>query len=81
MSPCPKSDVRIVIIDDNAGSVELMASALAGEGVDIVTSTDPEDGLDLIFRRHPQIVTHRSCNAQADGHADSGTSHGIRSGH
>ena len=56
MSPCPKSDVRIVIIDDNAGSVELMASALAGEGVDIVTSTDPEDGLDLIFQRHPQIV-------------------------
>ena len=56
MSPCPKSDVRIVIIDDNAGSVELMASALAGEGVDIITSTDPEDGLDLIFQRHPQIV-------------------------
>ena len=56
MSPCPKSDVRIVIIDDNAGSVELMASALAGEGVDIVTSTDPEDGLDLIFQGHPQIV-------------------------
>lgn len=56
MSPCPKSDVRIVIIDDNAGSVELMASALAGEGVDIITSTDPEDGLDLVFQRHPQIV-------------------------
>ena len=56
MSPCPKSDVRIVIIDDNAGSVELMASALAGEGVDIITSTDPEDGLDLIFQAHPQIV-------------------------
>lgn len=56
MSPCRKPDVRIVIIDDNAGSVELMASALAGEGVDIATSTDPEDGLDLIFQRHPQIV-------------------------
>src|SRR5436190_5553579 len=56
MGPRPKSDVRMVIIDDNAGSVELMASALAGEGVDIITSTDPEDGLDLIFQRHPQIV-------------------------
>jgi len=31
MSPCLKSDVRIVIIDDNARSVELMASALAGD--------------------------------------------------
>jgi len=48
--------VRIVIIDDNAGSVELMASALTGEGVEIITSTDPEDALDLIFQRHPQIV-------------------------
>jgi DNA-binding NtrC family response regulator len=56
MSPCSKSDVRIVVIDDNAGSVELMASALAGEGVEIITSTDPEDALDLIFQRHPQIV-------------------------
>ena len=81
MSPCPKSDVRIVIIDDNAGSVELMASALAGEGVDIVTSTDPEEGLDLIFQTSSPDRSHRSCNAQADGHADSGTNHGIRSGH
>jgi DNA-binding NtrC family response regulator len=51
-----KSDVCIAIIDDNAGSVELMANALADEGVDIITSTDPEEGLDLIFQRHPQIV-------------------------
>ena len=33
-----------------------MADARAGEGVDIITSTDPEEALDLIFRRHPQIV-------------------------
>lgn len=56
MSPCPKSDVCIVIIDDNAGSVELMANALAGDGLDIRTSTDPEEGLELIFKQHPQIV-------------------------
>ncbi|MFN0103921.1 MAG: sigma-54-dependent transcriptional regulator [Bryobacteraceae bacterium] len=56
MSPSSRSDVCIAIIDDNAGSVELMANALAGEGIEIITATDPEDGLDLIFRRHPQIV-------------------------
>src|SRR5688572_26643162 len=51
-----RSDVCIAIIDDNPGSVELMASALASEGVEIVTATNPEDGLDLILQRHPQIV-------------------------
>jgi DNA-binding NtrC family response regulator len=51
-----KRDVRIVVIDDNAGSVELMASALAQDGVEIITATDPEEGLDLIFKRHPEIV-------------------------
>jgi DNA-binding NtrC family response regulator len=51
-----QSDVCIAIIDDNAGSVELIANALAGEGIDIITATDPEEGLDLIFDRHPQIV-------------------------
>jgi DNA-binding NtrC family response regulator len=56
MTPDPQGDVCIAIIDDNIGSVELMASALAGEGVDIITATDPEDGLDLVFHRHPQIV-------------------------
>jgi DNA-binding NtrC family response regulator len=56
MAPSPACDVCIAIIDDNPASVELMSHALAGEGVDIITSTDPEEGLDLILRRHPQIV-------------------------
>jgi DNA-binding NtrC family response regulator len=49
-------NVCIAIIDDNAGSVELMSSALTQEGVEIITATDPEEGLDLIFKRHPDIV-------------------------
>ena len=56
MTPQTKSDVCIAIIDDNASSVELVANALASESVDVITSTDPEEGLDLIFSRHPQIV-------------------------
>ena len=56
MSPSIKPDVCIAILDDNIGSIELMANALAGEGVDIITATDPEEGLDLIYQRHPQIV-------------------------
>lgn len=56
MSSAPLGNVRIAIIDDNARSVELMSSALAQEGVEIITATDAEEGLDLIFERHPHIV-------------------------
>jgi DNA-binding NtrC family response regulator len=50
------SNVAIVANDDNPGSLELLAAALAGEDVRIFTATDPDDGLDIVFREHPQIV-------------------------
>ena len=56
MSHNRANDVCIAIIDDNPGAVELMASALSGDDVDIISSTDPEQGLDFVFSRHPQIV-------------------------
>ncbi|MBC8168029.1 MAG: sigma-54-dependent Fis family transcriptional regulator [Bryobacteraceae bacterium] len=56
MNRSPNFDVRIVILDDNAESVELMSRALAQEGVEILSTTDPEEGMDLIFEQHPQIV-------------------------
>src|SRR5271168_4449746 len=49
-------NVQLVIIDDNAGSLELLSTALAREGLRIVTAQDPEEGLDIIFREHPDIV-------------------------
>ena len=54
MSPDPA--ISIVIIDDNAGSLELLAEALGREGVRIFTALDPEEGLEIVFREHPQIV-------------------------
>jgi DNA-binding NtrC family response regulator len=36
--------------------VELLSSALAQPGLDILTASDPEHGLDLFFSRRPQIV-------------------------
>jgi DNA-binding NtrC family response regulator len=48
--------VTILIIDDNPRSVEMLAAALAHEDVAVLTATDPEQGLDLAFERHPQIV-------------------------
>jgi DNA-binding NtrC family response regulator len=48
--------VSILIIDDNAHSVELLATALAQEDVKVFTATDPEQGLDIAYDHHPQIV-------------------------
>ena len=46
----------IVIIDDNARSLEYLSSALAQEGVEIVTASSPMEGLDLVFALRPEIV-------------------------
>jgi len=48
--------VRILILDDNPGSVEMLSAALRQEGVKIFTSSDPEEGLDIVRSEHPQIV-------------------------
>ena len=50
------SQVSIVIIDDNTGSLELLSEALADNDIRIFTASDPEEGLDIVFREHPQIV-------------------------
>jgi len=48
--------VKLVAIDDTPASLELLREALQQEGLSIFTSTDPEEGLDLVFQEHPQIV-------------------------
>ncbi len=46
----------MVIIDDNPASLELLGSALAHADLAIHSAGDPEDGLDLVYQYHPQIV-------------------------
>jgi DNA-binding NtrC family response regulator len=48
--------VKLVAIDDTPQSLELVSEALGQDGLEIFTATDPEAGLDLIYREHPQIV-------------------------
>ena len=48
--------MTLLIIDDNAGNLELLRSALRRPDVEILTAEDPEEGLDLVASRHPQIV-------------------------
>jgi DNA-binding NtrC family response regulator len=50
------SAVSLLIIDDNLSSLELVSNALAQPGLEILTASDPEVGLDIACSRHPQIV-------------------------
>jgi DNA-binding NtrC family response regulator len=44
------------MIDDNPSSLELLSEALAQSGLEILTASDPEEGLDLFCDRRPHIV-------------------------
>jgi len=48
--------VKLVAVDDTPASLELVVESLRQDGLHIFTSTDPEEGLDIIYREHPQIV-------------------------
>jgi DNA-binding NtrC family response regulator len=48
--------VKLAAIDDAPESLELIDAALARDGLRIFTDTDPEEGLDTVFRERPQIV-------------------------
>ena len=50
------ANVSIVIIDDNPASLELLSTALGTDGLQIFTASDPEEGIETVFRVHPNIV-------------------------
>lgn len=56
MTAAAKPAISLLIIDDNAGSLEMLSTALAQQGVEILTANDPETGIDLIHERRPQII-------------------------
>ena len=56
MSNTVDSAVSLLIIDHNPSSLDLVANALAQPGLEILTASDPEIGLDIACTRHPKIV-------------------------
>jgi DNA-binding NtrC family response regulator len=48
--------ISIVILDDNPGSLELLSTALAREGVTIHTASRPSQALALVEQHSPQLV-------------------------
>ena len=55
-TPAPRPAVSLVIIDDNAGSLELLSTGLRHPDLEIHTFESPEEGLDYIVTEHPHIV-------------------------
>jgi DNA-binding NtrC family response regulator len=51
-----RNPISLVIIDDNPRSLEFVSTALAGDGVEIFTAGDPEEGLDLVYTHRPEVV-------------------------
>ncbi|MEO5923287.1 MAG: sigma-54 dependent transcriptional regulator [Bryobacteraceae bacterium] len=51
-----RSAVSLLIIDDNEGSLEMLSAALAQPDVEILTASDPEEGLEIVHEKHPHIV-------------------------
>jgi len=56
MSATSNPALSVLIIDDNEKSLELLSTALAQPGLEILTASDPVEGLDLVYGKHPQIV-------------------------
>jgi len=48
--------VSLLIIDDDPGSLDLFSTVLEQPGLEILTASNPEDGLDMFCSRRPQIV-------------------------
>lgn len=48
--------LTVLVVDDNTGSLELLAAGLKAPGVRILTSLDPVEALALVETERPQIV-------------------------
>lgn len=48
--------VKILVIDDNPGSLELIAGALRKADVEVFTSQDPLQGIEIARQIHPELV-------------------------
>jgi DNA-binding NtrC family response regulator len=48
--------LSLLIVDDNPSAAELLSNALEQRSLKILTSSDPEQAVDLFCERHPQIV-------------------------
>ena len=59
--------IRIVVIDDNPGSLELLSTGLSRPNVEVHTALNPAEGLQLVRKLHPQLVVTDLVMPQMNG--------------
>ena len=59
--------ITLLAIDDDPDCLSLIEETLSQKGVEILTTTDPEQGLEIVRRRHPHIVLLDLVMPQASG--------------
>ena len=47
---------KLVAIDDDPAALELIRAALKQQPLEVLTTVDPEAGLELVLHQRPQIV-------------------------
>jgi DNA-binding NtrC family response regulator len=52
----PSGKITVLAIDDDPGSLALVVAAIGCDELEILTAETPEEGLEIVRRRHPQIV-------------------------
>src|ERR1035441_5077833 len=50
------STLKLLAIDDDARGLEVIELALRRQGLDIMTSQDPDEGFEMFLRTRPKIV-------------------------
>ena len=48
--------ISVLAIDDDPTCLSLIEGTMARQGLQVITTTSPHDGLEMVNRFHPQIV-------------------------
>lgn len=67
MSTSGNGAVTLLVIDDESQTLQMINLALAQQGLDIIATPDPEDGLRLFLEKRPEIVLLDQVMPKLDG--------------
>ncbi len=56
MAQMSDSPIKLLAIDDEPDSLELVEDALTAHELEVLTTTDPEEGWRIVRKQHPEIV-------------------------
>jgi CheY-like chemotaxis protein len=54
--PPPQGRVKFLVVEDNAGSREMVKMLLELEGAEVIVAVDGREGLEAILRERPQVA-------------------------